>query len=50
MTRQNELARGRLAVFKGPIQDDRGQVVVPAGTALSDAQILTMNFKVQGVR
>ncbi len=50
MARQNELAQGRLAIFKGPISDDKGQVVVPAGTTLNDAQILTMNFKVQGVR
>ncbi len=50
LTRQQELAQGRLSVFKGPIQDDKGQVVVPAGTTLNDAQIQTMNFKVQGVR
>ncbi len=50
LTRQQELAQGRLSVFKGPIQDDKGQLIVPAGTTLSDAQIQTMNFKVQGVR
>jgi basic membrane protein A len=50
LARQQELAQGRLAVFKGPILDDKGLVVVPTGTTLSDAQILTMNFKVQGVR
>jgi basic membrane protein A len=50
MARQSELAKGQLQVFKGPIWNDQGQLVVPAGQTLSDAQILGMNFRVQGVR
>jgi len=50
LARQAELARGQLQVFKGPIWSDQGQLVVPAGQTLSDAQILGMNFRVQGVR
>ncbi|MEY2622305.1 MAG: hypothetical protein RIT26_2125 [Pseudomonadota bacterium] len=50
MARQSELSKGQLQVFKGPIWNDQGQLVVPAGQALSDAQILGMNFRVQGVR
>jgi len=50
LTRQAELAKGTLQIFKGPIWNNQGQLVVPAGQSLSDAQILGMNFKVQGVR
>ena len=50
LARQAELAQGTLQVFKGPIWNDQGQLVVPARQSLSDAQILGMNFKVQGVR
>ncbi|MDI9330455.1 MAG: BMP family ABC transporter substrate-binding protein [Alphaproteobacteria bacterium] len=48
--RQAELAQGRLQIFKGPLLDDRGQTVVPAGQTLSDSEILGMSFRVQGVR
>jgi basic membrane protein A len=48
--RQAELAKGTLQVFKGPMWNDQGLLVVPAGQALTDAQILGMNFRVQGVR
>jgi basic membrane protein A and related proteins len=48
--RQAELAKGTFQVFKGPMWNDQGQLVVPAGQALTDAQILGMNFRVQGVR
>ena len=48
--RQTELAQGRLKIFKGPLLDERGQMVLPAGQVMTDAQIKGMNFKVQGVR
>ena len=41
------MAAGQL--FVGPITDNEGKEVVPAGQALSDAQILQMNYLVQGV-
>ena len=50
MARQTELAQGRLKIFKGPLLDERGQLVLPAGQVMTDAQIKGMNFKVQGVR
>jgi basic membrane protein A len=34
----------------GPITDNEGKLVVPAGQSLSDAQILNMNYLVQGVQ
>ena len=50
LNRQSELAQGRLVIFKGPMHDDQGRLVLPAGQVMTDAQILSMNFKVQGVR
>jgi simple sugar transport system substrate-binding protein len=50
MTRYREMAQGRLIVFKGPIWDASGKIVLAPGQELTDAQILNMNFMVQGVR
>ena len=50
LARQTELAQGRLKIFQGPLLDERGQMVLPAGQVMTDAQIKGMNFKVQGVR
>jgi simple sugar transport system substrate-binding protein len=46
---QKAVGAGQLRPFAGPITDNEGQVVLPAGQALSDAQILGMNYLVQGV-
>lgn len=50
LARQRDIAAGRLNPFAGPIRDNRGHAVVPAGQALSDAQILGMDFLVAGVQ
>jgi basic membrane protein A len=50
LARQNDIATGRLKPFAGPITDNEGQQVLAAGQTLSDAQILGMNFLVQGVQ
>jgi len=50
LARQADLAQGRLSIFKGPLRDATGQMVVNAGQTMSDAQILGMNFMLQGVR
>ena len=50
LARQKDIAAGRLHPFKGPIADNEGAAVVPAGVALTDAQILSMNFLVSGVQ
>ena len=39
----------RLQPFAGPIVDNEGHAVVPKGAALSDPQILSMNYLVAGV-
>ena len=43
---------GKVQVFTGPIKDQSGKIVVPAGTALQygDPQIEGMNWFVQGVK
>ncbi len=50
LARQRDIAAGKLNPFAGPIQDNRGRTVVPAGRALSDEQILGMDFLVAGVQ
>ena len=48
--RQHQIAAGRLLPFAGPITDNEGKVIVPKGKALTDPQILAMNFLVSGVQ
>lgn len=49
LARQKDIAAGRLRPFTGPILDNEGQTVIPQGVALSDDQILGMNYLVAGV-
>ena len=49
LRRQKEIGAGKLQPFAGPISDNEGHEVVLAGQSLSDAQILNMNYLVQGV-
>ncbi|MEP6823557.1 MAG: BMP family ABC transporter substrate-binding protein, partial [Ramlibacter sp.] len=49
LARQQDIAAGRLRPFAGPIADNEGNAVVPRGAALTDTQILSMNFLVSGV-
>jgi simple sugar transport system substrate-binding protein len=50
LAKQKEVASGKLQPFAGPITDNEGKLVVPAGQALSDVQILSMNYLVAGVQ
>ena len=52
LARQRDIAAGRLQPFKSSaaLLDNEGHEVLAAGKALSDAQILGMNFLVQGVQ
>ena len=47
--RREEIAERRLRVFEGPIRDTGGEIRVPSGIILSDADLLTMDFYVLGV-
>jgi simple sugar transport system substrate-binding protein len=50
LAKQRLVGTGKLLPFAGPITDNEGKVVLPAGQSLSDAQILNMNYLVQGVQ
>jgi basic membrane protein A and related proteins len=50
LARQKDIAAGKLRPFAGPITDNQGKVIVAQGKALTDPQILTMNFLVSGVQ
>ena len=52
LARQADIAAGRLVPFaaRQAVQDNHGHVVIAAGQTLTDAQILQMNWLVQGVQ
>jgi simple sugar transport system substrate-binding protein len=50
LARQKDIAAGKLLPFRGPISDTDGHEMVPAGKAMTDSQILSMNFLVSGVQ
>ncbi len=52
LARQADIAAGRLLPFaaRQAVHDNEGHVVIEAGKALTDAQILQMNWLVQGVQ
>ena len=49
LAQQKKLGAGQLHPFTGPITDNEGRTVLPAGQQLSDEQILSMNYLVAGV-
>ena len=52
LARQRDIAAGKLNPFRArtALLDNQGHEVLAAGKTLTDAQILTMNFLVQGVQ
>ena len=52
LARQQDIAAGRLQPFatRPAVRDNQGHVVIAAGKLLSDAQILAMNWLVEGVQ
>jgi basic membrane protein A len=50
--RQQDIAAGKVKPFQAvaDVRDNEGRVVIPKGQALSDEQILTMNWLVEGVQ
>ena len=46
---QKDMVSGKRHPFQGPIEDNEGKLVLPAGQRLSDVQILNMNFAAAGV-
>ncbi|WP_427915001.1 BMP family ABC transporter substrate-binding protein [Ramlibacter sp. MMS24-I3-19] len=49
LAREKDIAAGKLQPFAGPIVDNEGHTIIPKGAALSDPQILAMNYLVAGV-
>lgn len=47
--RRAELKSGKLNVFAGPLKNQAGAVIVPAGKSLSDADLVKVNYYVEGV-
>ena len=53
LARQKEIAAGRLKPFmaaKIDVKDNEGKTVIPSGNSLTDEQILSMNWLVEGVQ
>jgi basic membrane protein A len=50
LARQKDIAAGKVKPFVGPIVDNEGNTIVGKGQALSDDQILAMNYLVAGVQ
>lgn len=50
LARQQDIAAGKLRPFAGPISDNTGKPVVAGGAAMTDEQILGMNFLISGVQ
>ncbi|MEC5398892.1 BMP family ABC transporter substrate-binding protein [Uliginosibacterium sp. H1] len=46
-----KMVKGEFQIFKGPLKDNKGAVVIPAGTTLSqqDPKLEAMNYLVEGV-
>ena len=50
LARQKDIAAGKLRPFAGPIVDNEGRTVAAQGQALTDQQILLMDYLVSGVQ
>lgn len=46
---RRKILSGEWDVFHGPIKDQSGKVVVPAGKKLSDQEMLSLNWYVEGI-
>jgi len=46
---KNRILSGKWSVFTGPIKGQNGKLVVPHGKIMSDQEMLSMNFFVEGV-
>lgn len=46
---ENDIAVGKIVIFKGPIKEQSGAIKVPAGTTLDDKAIASMNWLAEGI-
>lgn len=47
--KKRDIVRGKLHPFAGPVKDNTGKVVVPAGKTMTDQEMLSFNWFVEGV-
>ena len=47
--KQADIISGEFHVFSGPINDNKGILRVPAGSHMTDQEMLEMDFLVEGV-
>lgn len=47
--KKQEIIAGKLIVFAGPLKDNKGVLRVPAGKAMTDAEMLSFDWFVEGV-
>ncbi len=47
--RKRDIVDGKLKPFAGPLKDSTGVVRVAAGSTLSDAELLAINWYVDGI-
>ena len=50
LARQADIAAGRLHPFTGPLRDNTGREIIPAGQTLSDKQLAAMHWLAEGVQ
>ncbi|MDP8237290.1 MAG: BMP family ABC transporter substrate-binding protein [Candidatus Erginobacter occultus] len=46
---ETKIAAGQLKIFSGPIRGQDGEVVIPKGKSLSDEELFSMSYFVEGV-
>jgi len=46
---KKEIIEGKLQIFTGPLKDQTGTVRVPEGTVMTDEEVWTMNWFIEGV-
>ncbi|MCP4348128.1 MAG: BMP family ABC transporter substrate-binding protein, partial [Desulfobacterales bacterium] len=48
--KKTEIIAGVFQVFSGPLRDQNGTLKIPAGTVMTDPEMLQMDFFVEGVQ
>jgi len=46
---KQKIAGGELKIFSGPVRGQDGEIVIPAGKTLSDGELFSMSYFVEGV-
>ncbi len=47
--KKGKIISGELKIFRGPVKGQKGETVIPAGKILSDQELFSMNYFVEGV-